>query len=115
MGEELIYKLVDFLETASPMLWEAAVRQSIVNAWVNVLWFVVLTIATSATVRASIGCLHRREEHPYDDWGEMAAVGGIVSIIVALIALMTLVNAIKSGLNPTYYAIKNLIDLVPGS
>ena len=115
MGEELIYKLVDFLETASPMVWEAAVRQSIVNAWVNVLWFVILAVSTGGLVWGVKHCLRQWKEHPYHDWDMGVGVLSIIAAVAGLIAFNCLAFAIKSGLNPTYYAILNLIELIPGS
>jgi hypothetical protein len=115
MGEELIYKLVEFLETASPMLWEAAARQSIVNAWVNVLWFVILAAVTGSLIRTGVYCLRQTKEHPYDEYDIGATISLLFGAIAGWIAISCLTFAIKSGLNPTYYAILNLIELIPGS
>lgn len=97
------------------MVWEAAVRQSIVNAWTNVLWFVILAGAASGLAGVGKYCLRQNKEHPYDEYDIGASVSIFFAVVAALVGISCLTFAIKSGLNPTYYAILNLIELIPGS
>ena len=113
MGEELIYKLVDFLETASPMVWGAVFQQIAVQARSRIMWGFVCFIIAVVLAKCAVWNWKQERGH-YDDYlifGTMACCAGIASLIG--IALFN--EAAMMIQNPTYYAIKNLIDLVPGS
>ena len=45
MDEQLIYKLIELVESASGAMWEIALRQVYVLAVANIFWVVALTIA----------------------------------------------------------------------
>ena len=125
MEEEVVSKLINFIESASPVIWEAAQRQVTANMVSNIIWILLLVAVITASVvvaKKLLGTLSEYEKHnaeadrfdKKDDEG--VAVGFICVIALAVVCAIFLVvlsaQTAKMAINPTYYALSNIISLV---
>ena len=117
MEDELLAKLIAFVEQASPQLWAIAQRQVYVNTIRYILWSIVAVVGG-----IFFTCLaHNRWEAYEEDRKEgkwstdndvWAVVSAIVAIVSAICALWLWDSLIGLILNPQYYAISTLLNLV---
>jgi hypothetical protein len=115
MMEELIAKLVELVESASPELWEIAQRQVLANIVTKVIWAVVPLIIFVVLLFLARICWRQSKEDKYneDEWISGAIVLVVVSIGFMVFALTKINYIISAMINPKYYAIKALLDLIP--
>jgi len=113
--EELIKKLIELVENASPKLWELAMRQVIVNNISNI----VLLLALVVYVYLCIKFTPKFVKLAHDDDIDRNIFGMMVLIVCWVVAvasiLMVLVNTstlLTGFVNPEYAAIYNLLQLV---
>lgn len=112
MNEELLKRLIEFLETASPYAWQVVSRQVLVVMIQSIFWCVATTI--SAIVCTGLA---KKEYAKYieDTYGlhELNCVFlAIGAIIAAVVAACLASNVIAYVFNPDYCAIKMLLSLV---
>ena len=118
MDEALILRLIDVVETASKKLWGIAYRQVYVTILYDFLWFVlfaVLAFVLYKTFKRYWKEAHREKEGRFDDTtgSEIAFVLSGIGIVFCFFVVFTSVGMIIGKfINPEYYAIKVLLDLV---
>ena len=118
MDEKLILRLIDIVETASEKLWGIAYRQVYVDIVHDFLWFVsfaVLAFVLYKTFKRYWKEAHKEKESRWDDktGSEIAFVLSGLGIAFCFMVLFISVGEIIGKLiNPEYYAIKVLLDLV---
>ena len=118
MDEALILRLIDVVETASKKLWGIAYRQVYVNMVFDFLWVVGLAVTVYVLYRISKYCwkeTHKETEGRWSDktGSEMGFVFSGIGIGSCFIFIIVCVGSIVGKLiNPEYYAIKVLLDLV---
>jgi len=125
--DDVLIKLVEFVETASPVIWEAAQRQVYANIVVGAMWAVVMIVSVVGLVWASVKAYRKireiaayNKEHgdhynsPNADPYEAAMIIGTITAIVLAVLMVVNITAIaKMAINPTYYAIQNIMGMVP--
>lgn len=127
---DILEKLVQFVETASPVIWQAAMRQVYVNAVSYLVWgvvFLALTVvavyvvrriyrtrheiqAKKEATRAAGGYYYGRDEDENEITAILAAIGAIAFGITALGLAQA---GIARFVNPTFYAIRLLLSGLP--
>ena len=117
MDEELILQLAEVVETASKKLWEIAYKQVYVNIMYDFLWFIafaVLTFISYKTFKRYWKDAHEKEDRWDDKTGSeiVYVFSGISAVICFLVTFASVGTIIGKFLNPEYYAIKVLLDLV---
>ena len=117
MDNELIRKLVEFVEEASPIIWAAVQRQVMVSAIGDLVWATVFLAITIALVYGCIRCrnIYLKDTYDNDGWDVFAILFGLSAAGAAFIFGFLLSNGLSYLLNPDYRAIKILIDLFPGT
>ena len=115
MGEDLIYKMVGFLESASPVLWEASVRQATMTGYSNLMWCIVLLICALASARGAVYGFREAKKERYTEWEWIWPSLATIAPFLTGFAFGCLDYAIRMLANPTYYAVKLLLKLIPGS
>jgi len=116
--EETLRSLVEFVKTASPLVWDAVLRQVYVTAVTNFIWLLALVVGLVVLVKISLHCRRNyvvAEAYTLDgwdrsDWATTMAItmGGAVIVIVAI--LIGLTETISRLLNPNYYAIQMILQ-----
>ena len=105
LGKEALYKLIEFIEGASPRLWEIAMRQ--VAADLARYWaFLVVAIVFGLLGIAAIYWAIKDEE-------DAAGMVGLFVLCLTTPAFFIAIPAIIGRMmNPEYYAIKVLMELL---
>lgn len=127
---DILEKLVQFVETASPVIWDAAMRQVYVNAVSYLAWavvFLALTVvavyvvrriyrtryeiqAEKQAVREASKYYYGRDEDENEITLILASIGAVAS---GLLTLMLVHAGIGRFVNPVYWAINMLLDGFP--
>ena len=112
MGEEVLSKLVEFIESASPVIWETARRQVVVDLVQSIVWMVLCAIATYVCVKWSkyFWRKHQEDKYGYHEVSVGFLIGG--AAIAALIVAVSLTHIIGVAINPNYYTIRLLLGYV---
>ena len=113
MGEEVLSKLVEFIESASPVIWETARRQVVVDLVQSVVWLVICAVIAYFSCTKWIPHLWRKhKEHKFDGYDIAAVLLTIGAVIAALAAVGLLTHVVGVAVNPNYYAIRLLLGYV---
>jgi hypothetical protein len=117
MDNELIRKIVEFVEEASPIIWAAVQRQVAVTVVLDLIWAALFLALTIGLVYGCIRCRNKYLEDTYrNDAYSMSAIFLVLGAAVTTFMFVFLFNnALSHLLNPDYHAIKILIDLFPGT
>jgi hypothetical protein len=100
-----IQKLIEFIESKSPFLWETLYKQVYIEIWLNFVWFAVCGGLVVASYKLYKYGLKKKEEDEFSMW-EMAAVGGCCGVVIlSVVAVMCFNNGLVRLINPDYYAI----------
>ena len=124
--DEVLVKLVEFVENASPVIWEAAQRQVVADMATNAIWIVAAVGLAAFLVWVARGCenviLGIEEYNEGKGWSNakdsegwhMSLIMSYVGVVaLTLGALVLLTGNIRMAINPTYYAIQNIMGMVP--
>jgi hypothetical protein len=109
MEEELITRLIEFVESASPTIWAAAQRQLGVLMFQNILWLVMLSIAMIVCIVTAIYAKGKKDG--YGDWGFVLAMAILFGLMAFFAAFGLATEIIGMTMNPDYYVIKILTGL----
>ena len=112
MEEQVLSKLIEFVEMASPQVWAMAQRQVYVVALQNAIWGILCLIGAVVLVKLAI---NRWEEHKGDryDMNDAAAVFSAAGAGILVIGVVVACNNLIATLvNPQYQAIRMILDLV---
>lgn len=105
----ILQKLIEFLEQTGTTLAQAgfkiAVKQAIVSGWTDILAFGLVFILGIALLIFS-NTKHRET----DD--EVWIFGIVFGILAGILGLFTVVATLPKLLNPEWYAVKSIIELV---
>jgi len=103
---EAIKKLVDAVQQASPVVWNAAYRQVWIDGVENIIWLIA----------SVVGCilLWKLAARLSDDRGDEVGIffARLGSIVLVPVSLVFLACAIDCFTNPTFTAIKELKGLL---
>jgi len=109
LGREALYKLIEFIESASPRLWEIAMRQVAVD--LARYWVAAGVTAIALVVAAfSFRWAERSDSYPNEDIGYGAALG--LLIISLPLFVLSIMEIIGRTMNPEYYAIRVLMGFL---
>lgn len=117
--DELLRELIEFVQQASPMIWETLVRQVYVQAMQSAVWSVFWLLLVGVSVKA-LAWFNRRDHDGdlvmVDEYGTNAehALGVVFSIFTALVASVLffycVVDFVSRLANPDYYAIQLILE-----
>jgi hypothetical protein len=107
MVDEILKKLIEFLQQASPLVWASLVRQVYAIAFSQIAWSVAVLVLCFAAWKFSNFCEKQQENDDYndDDWSTAKWVLRSLSALALLIPFGLVVSAIMRIYNPDYYAI----------
>lgn len=112
MEEKILRMLVEFVETASPIVWKMAKKQVEVCVVQLGFWMCFSIMGSIALIKLAQWCDKRAKFASYSDAhiGMALAIAGV--IICAFTAIVIASNLIGLLLNPEYYAVRVLMRLV---
>ena len=117
--EDAITKLIEFVEMASPTVWAVAQQQVKVQIFQSAAWVFALAAVVGACIVGGKRAMREielekrvRVEYPSEVWPTFGAICIIFGLISLAMAFWYLTHAASLALNPDYYAIEILLDLV---
>ena len=117
MIEETFVRLVDFIKSASEIMWTAARRQvyaDMASDAIMAVVFLVMFIVLFKTYRHywQRGIEKTGFNDPDADFG-LAFVCALLAIAALVLNLVMFTSVIRMGICPEYYAIQNLVQVIP--
>ena len=111
--EELINELIALVKNTAPELWRIAKRQVTYQVAISAIWFVISLVITVGGFRLVAKGNKALEEDSYTDDHILPYTIAGVLFTIAIIAFPISMDMLLSRLiNPEYYAIQVLMDLV---
>lgn len=104
--KELITELIEFLRTASPVVWEASVRQAVIVGYVRLIWPIAASVVITIVLRLSASLRKSTDS----DCREVGYFFIFIAIVIGVVGVVLLGESIPRILNPNYYAIRDLIN-----
>ena len=112
MNEEILNKLLEWIETASPQLWGILTKQVSIALAQNILWLGLFLIGIFFTVKAIKYGEKLKDEDYMNDW-EIPTVGGWCGLILFIaLSCCMVTDLINIIFNPEWYAIQLLINRI---
>ncbi len=114
MEDELVGilgKLIEFVENASPAIWEIAQRQVMVNTARATLWAVVVTIVCGVLIYLTIKT-YKYAANEDDDFFAPFVFVSALAFISGIKAIALVSDVMGYLINPAYYAIENILSMV---
>ena len=114
MEDELVGilgKLVEFVENASPVIWEIAQRQVLVNIVQTSAWAIVLAIICGVLIYFTHRAFRLAMDGD-DDFVGPAFAGAIFVTALGAASIFLLLDVVGYLINPTYYASENILSMV---
>ena len=118
MDEQLLIKLISYIESASPELWRIANQQVEVEIYQSQIWMWGLGIAAGILFSLWIAVVVWQVvfADKYSKDSEMVIATAIPTVLpalaLAIFAFSNYVDVVSMQLNPEYYAIKFIIELL---
>ena len=99
--EDILWELVQMIESAAPKAWDIALKQVYVSLYKSLFASLMIVIAG---ISGMVYCHKQRESE--------AKLGVFILMLFALVLFLS--DTIGYWINPEYYAIKSLVNLVGG-
>jgi hypothetical protein len=112
---ELLSQLIEFLKSASPLVWQTLIRQVYSDAIASIVWGVGLVVlCVSLAKLGAYGRKKAEEDGWQSSWDIPAIFSYIGSVISGLVAFGLIVYATQMLVNPEFYAIQYIISRLRG-
>jgi hypothetical protein len=115
MNEKVINKATEYIDSiatklgvAAEHVYELLIKQAIINGVRDLVMFVVLSV-----VAFFLGKLTLRASKSFD-YDMVAPIIGATAIIALVMAIACLYAGVGELINPEYYAIKEILDVISG-
>ena len=112
--EELLWRLIEIAQNTAPELWSIAMKQVqvqvILAMAVAVSCFILFMICVGFCYRAMKNGVAYKKDNYWDDSFAVPLTGALFTFIIALIFFVGI--AVPRIMNPAYYAIKILLNLM---
>ena len=106
----LLQQLIDFLKSASPIVWSTFVRQVYTYAGADFIWVIGLSIASIFLVKLGKYGKKISDDESYSGWEIGYIFSFIGSAIAGGVAFGLLISGIMGLINPQYYAIQLILS-----
>lgn len=108
MTEEILQKLVDFISTASPVLWDVSVKKLYIDVYAQSA-FGILALIVFLVLAIKVKKLKKDE---FDDHEPELIGCYIFMVITSIIVVYSVFDVVMTISNPTYWIIKGMLDLL---
>jgi lipoprotein signal peptidase len=113
--DKVLQELIEFMKSASPVIWQALYKQVYIEAAASFLWAIGLAVLAVVFVRVAKWAMAKKEEDDgYSDWEIVYGFCYILSCATGIVAFSLLVSAIKWIANPEFYAIRFILQSFGG-
>lgn len=107
---EAIQELIDFIKTASPVIWETLIRQVYVEVAGKILWVVGLLVLCFFLFRFGKKFYEKYQEDSYSMFDLAYYTCLFFSGASGVMAFSLIVSAIMWAINPQFYAIRYILQ-----
>ena len=114
MIDEVLKKLIEFLQQASPLVWEALVRQVYAIAFSQIAWAVGVGVSIFAMWKFSNYAEKQQTEDEYneEEWKQTKLFFRVGAVLFMFIPFGLIVSASMKIYNPAYYAINLILSQI---
>ena len=113
--DKVLQELIEFVKSASPVIWQALYKQVYVEALASFLWAIGLAVLAVILFRIAKWAMAKKEEEGYmSDWEILYGFCYFFSGVAGVVAFGFLVSAIKWVANPEFYAIRFILQNLGG-
>jgi hypothetical protein len=114
--EEATRSLIEFVEKASPVIWEAGKREVVSSVVVSTMWLILIGVGLYFLFRVTKKWWDSVEKAYKSDGDKQLILGMSITLFIILLVVMaiTLSGMLARIINPDYYAIKYITYLWPG-
>ena len=112
LGSELV-ALVRALREVAPEVWQIAVRQVTVQAVLGLLWTAVGLLGSVGSWKLAVSLWRKHKENEYEIWDMGAAFSFVLAVFFVGLTIMALAATLPRIINPQWYAIELLRNLLP--
>ena len=109
--DNALQELVEFVKSASPVIWEIFIKQVYVHALSLLLWASGMILVAVFLVRVGKWAT---KENPYGDWDFWIGLSYVFAFVFGFGAFACLIQAIACIINPEFYAIRFLLSNLGG-
>ena len=110
--EEILSQLISIVQDTAPALWAIARRQVVADLVTMVIWLVICLVATIVLVKVAKYGMVQYQKDRYSAWDMVAAFSVIGAITTAVATVGVTCSIAQYLVNPNYYTIKVLMDLI---
>lgn len=108
--DDAIVRLIELIEKASPQLWDIAMKQvSLTIMEYQIIRWVAVAFAAGCFAFVVIA---KRKARKDDEWAAPMWMGVLGTIIALVVILSYHWDILKITLNPEFYALQTLLELV---
>ncbi len=115
MIDETLRKLIEFIQDASPVVWQTLIKQVYVEASARILWALALLVLGYLVIKL-VNAKKKKYDEDYDDGQFLEdsawAVGYIIAAVIFIIAFALFVSSLMRFMNPQFYAIRFILGTI---
>jgi cation transporter-like permease len=108
MEERMLIEFIDTIKDIAPQAWSVLMEQAYLNAYVNALWAVVFVLGGVLGVYTGARAWRELEDV------ELTALAWALSAALFMVSAWVASVAVRASINPEYYAMKLLADMISG-
>lgn len=111
----LLEKLAKQLGTTAEYLWAVLVRQAPIASCIDILQYIILGVVTYFFVRSTKKFWTIGESEHWDGcWLLVPGIIGVFLLILWVVVFFVIQNTITGFVNPEYWALKKILELISG-
>jgi hypothetical protein len=121
MIDQVLQKLIEFLQNASPLVWSTLVKQVYVEAISMIAWAVGLFVLCLLLIKfgkwlgaKSEEMAEKRSDYDTDGYNMGKWVSYLSSFMAGVFFFSLLIEAFKHIANPNFYAIQYIVQTITG-
>lgn len=122
MIDQVLQKLIEFLENASPLVWNTLIKQVYVEAFSTIAWAILLiffciaalVVAQKLKIEGDKEITKGRYDEDNNPYFGMVWASRLASLILGIVSFSFVITAIQYIINPEYYAIQMIIKSISG-
>lgn len=112
---DIVRRIIEFIEEASPIMWELSQKQVMVNVLGNIVWGLLFVGIAILMIKAAKWFWAESKKKGYEEglWQFYTVIVTTSLVIVGLFGLSLLLSGLGWAMNPDYWAVKVMIGLIP--
>ena len=115
MDGTIITELIEFLKTASPIVWQSLIKQVYSEAAADLVWALVIGGICFGLAKLFIYGNEQCKEDDFSDWEICRWFSLAGSVVAGLFSFGLIINAIQWFINPEFYAIRFILEKITGN